>query len=162
MKKIIKFLSMFLLTVVALLAIIVMSSFLNTGQLGRFIIYNYADIMDYEKFPSRTLESSTSPFRFLPATKEKGPKALKTGSGKIPFDDYLEYQNTVAFMIIKNDTVQYERYFDGYDQSSIVPSFSMAKSVYFHPDWLCFGRRSDPVHRGAHYQLPPRIEEERL
>ncbi|MFN7676233.1 serine hydrolase [Flavobacterium sp.] len=35
----------------------------------------------------------------------------------------------MAFLIIKNDTIQYEKYFKGYDKESIVPSFSMAKSV---------------------------------
>jgi CubicO group peptidase (beta-lactamase class C family) len=47
----------------------------------------------------------------------------------IPFDKYLEDNNTVAFLIIKNDTIQYEKYFKGYDNESVVPSFSMAKSV---------------------------------
>ncbi|WP_245756714.1 serine hydrolase domain-containing protein [Flexibacter flexilis] len=35
----------------------------------------------------------------------------------------------MAFLIIKNDTIQYEKYFGKYNQESIVPSFSMAKSV---------------------------------
>jgi CubicO group peptidase (beta-lactamase class C family) len=32
-------------------------------------------------------------------------------------------------LIIKNDTIQYEKYWGKYDESSIVPSFSMAKSI---------------------------------
>jgi CubicO group peptidase (beta-lactamase class C family) len=35
----------------------------------------------------------------------------------------------VAFLVIRHDTIQYEKYFKGYDQESIVPSFSMAKSI---------------------------------
>jgi CubicO group peptidase (beta-lactamase class C family) len=31
--------------------------------------------------------------------------------------------------VIHRDTIVYEKYFDGYDQERIMPSFSMAKSV---------------------------------
>ena len=45
------------------------------------------------------------------------------------FEQLLEESKTVAFLIIKNDTIQYEKYWGKYDESSIVPSFSMAKSI---------------------------------
>ena len=34
----------------------------------------------------------------------------------------------MLFRSIKNDTIQYEKYFKGYSKESIIPSFSMAKS----------------------------------
>lgn len=36
---------------------------------------------------------------------------------------------TVSFLVIKNDTVQYEKHWEGYNDSSLVNSFSMAKSI---------------------------------
>jgi len=36
---------------------------------------------------------------------------------------------TVAFLIIQHDTILYEKYFNDYEVSSVVASFSMAKSV---------------------------------
>lgn len=36
---------------------------------------------------------------------------------------------TVAYLIIKNDSIWYENYSDGYDQNSLTNSFSMAKSI---------------------------------
>ncbi len=36
---------------------------------------------------------------------------------------------TVAFLIIKNDSIWHEKYFDGYDKDSRSNSFSMAKSI---------------------------------
>ncbi|MCG9881402.1 MAG: beta-lactamase family protein [Bacteroidia bacterium] len=36
---------------------------------------------------------------------------------------------TLAFLIIKDDSILYERYFKGYSKENIVPSFSVAKSV---------------------------------
>lgn len=43
--------------------------------------------------------------------------------------EYFETYGTVAYLIIKNDSIWYEQYFDGYDESSLSNSFSMAKSL---------------------------------
>lgn len=107
------------------LLMIITTLLLTSCQLGRFVFYNFADIKDHKKFKSRPLTADTSPFNFQTTNKGKFPKELNN----IPFDKYLEDNKTVAFLIIKNDTIQYEKYFKGYDKESIVPSFSMAKSV---------------------------------
>jgi CubicO group peptidase (beta-lactamase class C family) len=107
------------------LLIIIALSLLTSCQLGRFVFYNFADIKDHKKFQSRPLTADTSPFNFQYTNKGKFPKQLND----IPFDKYLEDNKKVAFLIIKNDTIQYEKYFKGYNKESIVPSFSMAKSV---------------------------------
>jgi hypothetical protein len=107
------------------LLIIIASTLLTSCQLRRFVFYNFADINDYKKFQSRPLTADTSPYNFQTTHSGKFPKELNGTS----FDQYLEDNNTVAFLIIKNDTLQYEKYFKGYDKQSIVPSFSMAKSI---------------------------------
>ena len=107
------------------LLMIITSTLLTSCQLGRFVFYNFADIKDHKKFQSRPLTANASSFHFQTTNKGKFPKELNN----IPFDKYLEDNKTVAFIIIKNDTIQYEKYFKGYDKESIVPSFSMAKSV---------------------------------
>ena len=48
---------------------------------------------------------------------------------EMEWSEFLEKNHTLAFMIIRNDTILYEEYFKKYDDASIVPSFSMAKSV---------------------------------
>jgi len=98
---------------------------LTSCQLGRFVFYNFADIKDHKKFQARPLIANTSPFHFQTTPSGKFPKEING----TPFDKYLEDNKTVAFLIIRNDTIQYEKYFKGYDNHSIVPSFSMAKSV---------------------------------
>ncbi|QTN39637.1 serine hydrolase [Cryomorphaceae bacterium] len=97
----------------------------SSCQLGRFVFYNFADVKDHKKFKSRPLEAPEEAFTFYETDSGRVPKAI---SG-IPFDTYLEQNKTVAFMIIQNDTILYENYFRKYDSTSIVPSFSMAKSV---------------------------------
>ncbi len=98
---------------------------LTSCQLGRFVFYNFADIKDHKKFQSRKLMADSLRYNFQTTNSGKFPKELDG----IQFDKYLEANKTVAFLIIKNDTIQYEKYFKGYDKQSIVPSFSMAKSV---------------------------------
>jgi hypothetical protein len=99
-------------------------------QQARFVFYNFADIRDHKKFPSRTLLSSNQPFYFSKSNQEKYPKTLfKNKKDSISFESLLKESGTVAFLVIKNDSIYYEKYFKGYDAQSIVPSFSMAKSV---------------------------------
>ncbi|MEM6699102.1 MAG: serine hydrolase, partial [Bacteroidota bacterium] len=48
---------------------------------------------------------------------------------KLPLDQYLdELTATTAFLVIRNDSLLYERYFGGFDEYSQLPSFSVAKS----------------------------------
>lgn len=106
--------------------IIIMASILMTScQLGRFVFYNFADINDHKKFQSRPLYADSLKFNFHSTKNGKFPKEVNN----VPFDKFLEDNKTVAFLIIRNDSIQYEKYFKGYDKESIVPSFSMAKSV---------------------------------
>lgn len=109
--------------------IIILSILFTSCKFGRFVVYNFADIKDYKKFPSRPLVSNDTKFKFYSTVKGKYPDTLKMRDNRVSFDKILESNKTVAFLIIKNDTIQYEKYFKGYTQESIIPSFSMAKSI---------------------------------
>jgi CubicO group peptidase (beta-lactamase class C family) len=92
--------------------------------------YNFSGIDDYEIFPSRILHASSSPFYFKnypdPA---RIPHTIDFGSNKkIPIESLLSTSESVAFLIIKNDTLIFERYYQGYTDTSLSLSFSMAKS----------------------------------
>ncbi len=102
---------------------------MNSCKVGRFFIFNFADINDHKKFPNRELTASAKTFEFLTPIAPKSPKGITINETKYTLDGFLEEYHTVAFLIIQNDSIQYEKYFDGYEQSSIVPSFSMAKSI---------------------------------
>lgn len=101
----------------------------SSCKVGRFIIYNFADINDYQKFPARDIENGTVEFKFPKSEKGKVPKELHLKDKSYPFEQYLKDNKTVAFLIIQNDSIQYEKYWRGYNETSIVPSFSMAKSI---------------------------------
>ena len=96
---------------------------------GRFVKWNFADRRDHKKFPTRPLPASPETFRYPVAAKEIGPRTAMDKGKEIPFDTWLEQHKTTAFLVIRNDTIVYERYFKGYDEAHVHPSFSMAKSV---------------------------------
>ncbi len=116
-----------------ILIVILCSFLLSSCKLGRFVWYNFPNITDYKVFPSHTIGNDSSYFSFYKSKESHIPDSLTIGSGKkkkrLSFEDYLTANKTVAFMVIKNDTILYENYFAKYDEQSIVNSFSMAKSV---------------------------------
>ena len=97
----------------------------SSCQFGRILYYNAPSIKDHAIFPSRSWQASHDAFQFPVAEPGRFPKA----ANGIPFETYLEKNKTVAFIIIHRDSIQYEKYFDGYTRESPVASFSMAKSI---------------------------------
>ena len=111
-------------------SLILLAASLLTGcHVGRFFVWNFADVRDHKKFPSRPLAASAEPFSYAAAAHELAPKAHVDKGREMPFDDWLVKHKTLAFLIIRRDTILYERYFKGYDAGHAHPSFSMAKSV---------------------------------
>jgi hypothetical protein len=49
------------------------------------------------------------------------------------FGVFLKQTNTVAFLVIKDDVLLYEGYFNGHDHNATVTSFSVAKSFVSAP-----------------------------
>lgn len=96
----------------------------------RIIRYNTSGIDDYKTFPNRQLQASQNPFHFIESfDKSRVPQIITLGGGKdVPLDELLKSNDTVAFLIIKDDTILFERYYDGYTESSPSLAFSMSKS----------------------------------
>ncbi len=107
-----------------LVAIICCMPLLNACMVGRFVWYNFSDITDHKIFPSRPLPQSSAPFRFTDAHRNDS-------IGKVSLtilDSLIQANNSVAFLIIRNDSILFEKYYQGYEESSTVASFSAAKS----------------------------------
>lgn len=46
-----------------------------------------------------------------------------------PLSEYLDKKTrTTAFLVVKKDTILFEEYYEGYDQNSLLPSWSVSKS----------------------------------
>ncbi|MDC3246356.1 beta-lactamase family protein [Flavobacteriaceae bacterium] len=82
-----------------------------------------ADITDYKYFDNIEITKSSNP--------QKWP--IHKNYNKVPETEKLknlhEEFGTVAFLIIKNDSIWHEKYFSNYNKNSHSNSFSMAKSI---------------------------------
>ncbi|MCZ4407572.1 serine hydrolase [Cryomorphaceae bacterium 1068] len=96
---------------------------------GRMIIYNFADIKDYKKFANRPIQAPSDTWTFSYGDSLKPPKTITADGESMAWRDFLEEYKSVAFLLIRNDTILIEDYLNGYDEESIVTSFSVAKSV---------------------------------
>lgn len=93
---------------------------LTTCHVGRFFVYNFANINDYKKFQNTEIKKGAEIFNFE-TTDNKLLLAKELNSELVD-------TKTVAFVVIQDDTIKYQWYDEKYDESSIVTSFSMSKS----------------------------------
>ena len=83
---------------------------------------NTAFISDYEYFDNREIENSNpEPW---PIHKNYN-QFVETEELKV----LNEQRETKSFLVIKNDSIVFEKYYDGYDENSLSNSFSVAKSI---------------------------------
>ncbi|MCH8904466.1 MAG: serine hydrolase [Bacteroidetes bacterium] len=84
--------------------------------------YNFAGIEDVEMFDSRTVASSHG--EPIPYSSHYANTSLQED-----FIKELEKLKTVSFIIVKNDSVLLEKYWEGYSDSSRSNIFSVSKSI---------------------------------
>ncbi|GAB3527549.1 serine hydrolase [Pontibacter brevis] len=89
----------------------------------RALYYNLADIDDNTIFEQRKIEA--------PQVAEPWPIA-RSYNTLTPPDELERLHNdlsSVAFLVVRNDSIVHEQYWDGYSDESLSNSFSMAKSI---------------------------------
>ena len=118
-------------SIVLILLVALTSESCTNSYLGRWFIWNKSDVYDYEKFPSHNFKASDAPFVFPrnPDNKYDTFSVSEKGTHKLPLLDLLKANHTTAFLVIRNDSILYERYLNGYDEQSTNTSFSTAKSI---------------------------------
>ena len=122
MKKILK------LTLIVIGALVLLIYIFNIDYIFKGVrtIYltgnNTAFISDYEYFDNREIKSDNPQ-----------PWALHKQYNTIDESDKLNELNdkrkTKSFLVIKNDSILFEKYYDGHKQTDISNSFSVAKSI---------------------------------
>jgi CubicO group peptidase (beta-lactamase class C family) len=96
--------------------------------LARAIVWMEADVDDYRRFPSRPIQAPDEAFRFRRALTPDGLATVEVDGAERDLEEFLGSTGTTAFVVIQDDAVLYERYFNGDNRSSIQTSFSVAKS----------------------------------
>ena len=110
---------------------ILYSSYSTKTYIGRFFKWRASDIEDFKKFPKYEFEASKNPFYFFNNIDNNlnNIKVTSSNDKQEKLIDILRNSGTTAFLVIKNDTIIYEKYLNDYQRNSINTSFSVAKSI---------------------------------
>ncbi len=121
LKKILVWILILFSGIITMMYVFDVDYILKAVRVTYFNGYKTAFLDDFNYFNNRIIENAipqpwniSGEYNVVPATQ----KLVET-------HDELK---TIAFLIIKNDSIWHESYFDGYDKNSHTNSFSMAKS----------------------------------
>jgi len=113
------------------------------GLLALLILLAYLFNVDYLFKAVRTIYLKGHTTAFLDDYKSFDNVTVKAGENTVPWPIHPDYNTveateklsnvhkeagTIAYLIIKNDSIWHESYYDGFDESSKSNSFSIAKS----------------------------------
>jgi len=108
-----------------------MAAFFDMRTFFKIVYHNYSNIEDYKIFPSRPLTTSPTPFYFPENPDDSRiPRHVRINDRLFELDDLLRSTETVAFLVIKDDVLIAEKYFQGYHEKAITTSFSATKSFF--------------------------------
>src|SRR6476646_7896366 len=120
MKKLLRRLLYFLLLIVVVFS--GYAFFSGNTWLFKEVVYNFADIDDYKIFANNTVAV---------ATPQPWPVAGTFNKPVMPdtLVNLLESLQSIGVAVVKNDSLLFEKYWDGYSDTSKSGSFSIAKSI---------------------------------
>lgn len=118
------------LVVLVAIILVVASLIYPVEYVRRIVLWGESDVGDYlHNFPQRPLHASAQPFTFDVALDEARVADVFTSAlGVDDFEGFLESSKTQAFIVIQDDAILYEGYFNGAQRDSMMTSFSVAKS----------------------------------
>jgi CubicO group peptidase (beta-lactamase class C family) len=96
----------------------------DESTIARAMIWRESDVGDQHRFPARRIPAGT---RESPLRAGVDTDLVVGGEGK-ELDEFLRDTDTLAFLVVHDDRLVHERYFDGATRESLQTSFSAAKS----------------------------------
>ncbi|MGE0772106.1 MAG: hypothetical protein AB7K37_10375 [Cyclobacteriaceae bacterium] len=103
----------------------------TSTYMGRWLKWRASDTDDYQRFPCFQFKASANPFHFSTSSHPNlGNLKVTTGKGrKAELETVLNSHETTAFIVIRNDSILYEGYYNGSARHSVNTTFSVAKSI---------------------------------
>jgi CubicO group peptidase (beta-lactamase class C family) len=100
--------------------------------LARQVAWGDSSLRDYELFPERPISNAPPVFHFRQKLSPQLFQSIEYSSEgqwkQVGLEEFLQSTHTTSFIVIQDDAILYEGYFNGYNRDSIVTSFSVAKS----------------------------------
>lgn len=113
----------FIFLVIILGALSTYAVLFDKTYLFKAAYYNFSAIDDYTIFDNNTVAKAKE-VKTWPLASEYNKQAYPDS-----LNNLLEDLRTVGVLMIKNDSILFEKYWDGYSDSSLSGSFSVAKSI---------------------------------
>ena len=107
----------FLKVVLIIIIVLGIALLVSPSYLRKAIYYQYAGIDDQYKFETRTIKAGKAlPWKVsVDYNKAKLSDTVRKS---------IESYKTIAFLVVQNDSIKYEEYWDHYSDSSITNAFS--------------------------------------
>lgn len=90
-----------------------------------------SDIDDHKNYPGRDLLTGNNAYNFKQTNNDKFiPKKISIKNKEdIDLEGFLEASDSIAFLVIKDDVIRYEKYFQGHSANTVSMGFSASKSI---------------------------------
>ena len=98
---------------------------------AQFLVSSRSD--DYRRYGYHTIDNAPESFHFVPGSRDAVPDTVEYKEGdavkRIALSELLRSTGTHAFIVIRDNQIPYEDYFNGYARGSLCTAWSVSKSV---------------------------------
>ncbi|RLD58412.1 MAG: serine hydrolase [Bacteroidetes bacterium] len=109
--------------IIGSISIVILAFYFSLPKyIQRAIIYQKVGIEDYKIFENRTVKAGN----YIPWELSKNYNKIKLNDSTLK---KIEKYKPIAFLVIQDKKIRYERYWDDFNQNSLSNSFSAAKSI---------------------------------
>ncbi len=122
----------FIKIIVSIILVIICYYIFSDTYYGRLVRWNVPDIYDYNKFPFVEINNAKKTFKYPKKLKSELISNIEFRNGNESIknlDQIIKETKTNALIIIQNDTIIYEQYFNGRTRESLCKAFSATKSI---------------------------------
>jgi len=108
------------------------------GYLHRYFVWGAQRLIssrsdDYRNYGYHPIDKAPTAFQFAPGKRDLVPETVEYADGvgvkRVALSELLRSTGTHAFIVVRDNQVLYENYFNGFARDSLCTSWSLSKSV---------------------------------
>jgi len=108
------------------------------GYLYRYIVWGAQRLIssrsdEYRLYGYHTIDQAPDPFHFAPGKRDLVPDTVEYENGegvkRVALSELVRSTGTHAFIVVRDNQMLYEKYFNGFARDSLITSWSLSKSV---------------------------------
>lgn len=122
-----------LLLIFLLILLVFAAVFTWRPDLIRIVRYQTPGENTYKIFPQTAVHPADTAFHFISAAVNRNDldtlKVLNSKNTLVPFKQYFEEGKLCSFLVIRNDTIIYQKFAPGYSDTTLSTGYSIAKTM---------------------------------